>query len=82
MNAPMKPDQELNLGEQPVARLMAELSLNNGDLVAASTEFITRKMVVRACKGRRLTPRVQAKILRALNQAAGKTYTLPDLFNY
>ena len=73
---------ELNLGEQPLARLMAELSLKNSDLVEASGEFITHKMVVRACKGRRLTPRVQAKILRALNQAAGKDYALADLFNY
>lgn len=78
----MNPAPDLNLGPQPIAGLMASLSLNNGDLVAASAEFITRKMVVRACKGRRLTPRVQAKILRALNQAAGKDYALPDLFNY
>ena len=78
----MNSNRELNLGEQPIARLMTELSLKNGDLVAASTEFLTRKMVVRACKGRRLTPNVQGKILRALNQAAGKAYTLADLFNY
>lgn len=78
----MSGDQELNLGEQPLARLMAEHSLKNGDLVAASTEFLTRKMVVRACKGRRLTPNVKGKILRALNQAAGKDYVLADLFNY
>lgn len=73
---------ELNLGEQPLARIMADLALKNGDLVAASGEFITRKMVVRACKGRRLTPNVKGKILRALNQAAGKDYALADLFNY
>ena len=42
---------ELNLGEQPIAQIMADLALKNGDLVAASGEFITRKMVVRACKG-------------------------------
>ena len=78
----MNPDSNLNLGPQPIARLMDSLALKSGDLVDASKEFITRKMVARACKGRRLTPHVQAKILRALNQAAGKTYTLPDLFNY
>ncbi len=78
----MKSGPELNLGEQPLARLMADLSLKNSDLVEASGEFITHKMVVRACKGRRLTPRVQAKILRALNQAAGRSFVLSDLFTY
>ena len=78
----MTSDPELNLGEQPLARILADLALKNGDLVAASGEFITRKMVVRACKGRRLTPNVKGKILRALNQAAGKDYALADLFNY
>ena len=73
---------ELNLGEQPLARILADLALKNGDLVAASGEFLTRKMVVRACKGRRLTPHVQGKILRALNRAAGREFTLPELFNY
>ena len=73
---------ELNLGEQPIAQIMADLALKNGDLVAASGEFITRKMVVRACKGRRLTPNVKGKILRALNRAAGREFTLPELFNY
>ena len=78
----MKSGPELNLGEQPLARLMADLSLKNGDLVAASGEFITHKMVVRACKGRRLTPHVQDKILRALNQAAGRQFARSDLFTY
>ena len=78
----MTSDPGLNLGEQPIARILADLALKNGDLVAASGEFITRKMVVRACKGRRLTPNVKGKILRALNQAAGKDYALADLFNY
>ena len=78
----MNSDLERNLGEQPIARLMAELNLKTGDLAEASTEFITRKMVTRACKGRWLTPNVKAKILRALNKASGKEYTLSDLFTY
>ncbi len=73
---------QLNQGEQPIARLLAEHALRPADLVAASTEHITFKMVTRACKGRRLTPHVQAKILRALNQAAGKEYGRADLFTY
>jgi hypothetical protein len=39
-------------------------------------------MVSRACKGRRLTRRVQLKILAALNAAAEEEYSLSDLFNY
>ena len=78
----MKSGSELNLGEQPLARLMADLSLKNSDLVDASGEFITHKMVVRACKGRRLNPHIQGKILRALNRASGRDFTLPDLFHY
>ncbi len=78
----MNPDIERNLGEQPIAKLMAELSLTPGDLVEASAEHITRKMVARACKGRRLTPHVQAKILRALNKAANKDHALSDVFTY
>jgi hypothetical protein len=75
-------DPERNLGEQPIAGLLAELGLTPHDLVAASTEQITHKMVARARKGRRLSPHVQVKILNALNVASGRTYTLGDLFNY
>ena len=78
----MNPAPDLNHGVQPVARLLAEHALKPADLVAASTEHVTFKMVTRACKGRRLTPHVQAKILRALNQAAGKEYGRSDLFTY
>ncbi len=78
----MNSDVERNLGEQPIARIMREQGLRPHDLVAASTDQITHKMVSRACKGRRLTAHVQAKILHALNQATGKTYALRDLFNY
>ena len=78
----MNPDQERDLGEQPLARLLTELGLKPHDLVAASTEQITHKMVQRGCKGRRLTRNVQGKLLRALNTASGNTYALPDLFTY
>ncbi|HRT05064.1 MAG TPA: hypothetical protein P5204_05135 [Kiritimatiellia bacterium] len=78
----MTPEPHLNHGEQPIARLLATHALKPADLVAASTEHVTFKMVARACKGRRLTPHVQAKILRALNQAANKAYGLSDLFTY
>jgi hypothetical protein len=75
-------DIERNLGEQPISGIMAEHSLQPHDLVAASTEQITHKMVKRACKGRRLTPNVQGKIHHALNKATGRSFALTDLFNY
>ncbi|MCX6355117.1 MAG: hypothetical protein NTZ78_09480 [Candidatus Aureabacteria bacterium] len=78
MNAAM----ERNLGEQPIARIMAEHGLKPHDLVAASTEQITHKMVSRACKGRRLTPHIQSKVLNALNLATGKNFSAGDLFDY
>jgi hypothetical protein len=75
-------DLERDLGEQPLARLLMELELKPHDLVAASTEQITHKMVSRGCKGRRLTRNVQGKLLRALNTASGNVYSLADLFTY
>lgn len=73
---------ELNLGEQPITKLMEKHSLASHDLVAASTEQITHKMVSRACKGRKLSRNVQLKLVRALNAAAEQNYTLSDLFTY
>jgi hypothetical protein len=78
----MSQNIERNLGIQPIAEIMAEQDLKSHDLVAASTEQITHKMVARACKGRRLTPNVQAKIRNALNAATEKQYALPELFTY
>ena len=73
---------ERNLGPQPVADIMDRLELKASDLVAASTEHLTHKMVARARKGRRLTRNVQHKLLRALNRASDQTFELRDLFNY
>jgi hypothetical protein len=52
------------------------------DLVAISTQHLTFKMVVRACKGRRLTPNIQSKMREAVNKATNKTYAMEDLFTY
>ena len=73
---------ERNLGEQPIAKLMATLALKPHDLVAASTPPITHKMVARACKGRRLTQNTQERVLAAFNAATKGTYKIADLFNY
>lgn len=71
-----------DLGSQPIAELMSKHELRSQDLVAASTEQITHKMVTRACKGRRLTKRTQLKIRNAMRAASGENYSLADLFNY
>ena len=52
--------------QQPLDTLMVQLGLSNADLVKASTEQLSFKMVQKGRKGRRLTINVQEKILKAL----------------
>jgi hypothetical protein len=78
----MTDDIKRDLGEQPIAKIMALCELKPQDLVKSSTGQLTYKMVGRAVKGRRLTPNVQYKVLNALNNAAKKSYTIKDAFNY
>ena len=75
-------DLERDFGPQPIVELMAKHELNNHDLVEASTEQLSHKMVSRACKGRMLSRRVQLKVRNALNAATGENYSISDLFNY
>lgn len=78
----MTSNSENDLGVQPLAGLMAEHGFKSNDLVSNSSEQLTHKMVGRAVKGRRLTPKIKYKVLSALNKAAAKEYKLKDLFNY
>ena len=78
----MSAELERDLGEQPIAALLRELELKSHDLVAASTEQITHKMVARACKGRRLTLNTQNIVLKALQAATGRSFALDELFTY
>ena len=78
----MKNEIEYNLGKQPIARIMLDQGLKAPDFVSISTDQITHKMVSRACKGRRLTPKVQSKIRQALNDFTGKEYSKEELFTY
>ena len=78
----MDNNTEHNLGPQPIENILAKHNLSHHDIVAASTEQITHKMVNRACKGRKLSRRVQLKIVRAVNTAAEADYKLKDLFTY
>jgi hypothetical protein len=71
-----------DLGEQPLARRMSERGLEPRDLVAASTEQLTHKMVTRAMKGRRLTRNTMEKVVRAWNLASSSKHDRRELFDY
>ncbi|MEY2785860.1 MAG: hypothetical protein RL277_2072 [Planctomycetota bacterium] len=85
---------ERDLGPQPLAALLERHQLRPTDLVQASGEQLTHKMVARALKGRRLTRNTAEKVLRALlsalrgtesnarPQAQAPKLELADLFNY
>ncbi|NLF93948.1 MAG: hypothetical protein GX564_08675 [Oligosphaeraceae bacterium] len=75
-------NQSREFGPQPIVAILQELGLRNRDLVTASTEQLTYKMVAKACRGRWLSNNVRGKVLRALNKASDRKYTLADLFNY
>lgn len=75
-------EPERNLGRQPIADVMEQLQLKPHDLVEASTDQLTHKMVQRAIKGRRLTPNTQNKVLAALEAASGQKFPPSRLFNY
>ncbi len=70
-------------GQQPLDSLLENLGLKNADLVKASSEQLTFRMITRGRKGRLLTRNVQLKIRNALNACQSKKqYTLKDMFNY
>ena len=61
---------------------MGRLGLSNADLVRASTEQLSFKMVQKGRKGKPLTPNVQNKILRALQALRPQdNITLQDIFS-
>lgn len=68
---------------QPLDALMTKLGLTNAQLVNASTEQLSFKMVQKARRGRRLSPHIQEKVLTAL-LAVKPDLTLRrrDLFRY
>ena len=78
----MNDDIKRDLSEQPIVKIISEKNLKPHDIVNASTEQVTYKMISRAVKGRRLSPKVQNKILRAINILTGNRYSLKDIFNY
>jgi hypothetical protein len=75
-------DNELELGTQPLDKIMEERGLKNHDLVAVSKDGLTHKQVQKGRKGRRLTRNVQDKIVSAISAFTGTLYRLDQLFNY
>lgn len=77
-----KPAQSINLGPQPLDKIMEERGLKNHDLVAVSKDGLTHKQVQKGRTGRRLTRHIQDKIVASLSASTGETYKPDQLFNY
>ena len=75
-------DKELELGVQPLDKIMEERGLKNHDIVAASKDGLTHKQVQKGRKGRRLTRNIQDKIVAAFSSATKEAYKIEQLFNY
>ncbi len=73
---------KMEAGQQPLDRFMNEVDLKNNDLVKSSKEGLTHKQVSKARKGRRITLRMQKKVLKAWNSLRDEGCELDDLFNY
>ena len=75
--------KEMELGVQPLDQIMTDLKLSNHDLVAASTEQLSHKVVQKGRKGRRLTLNAQHKILNAIVKLRPEAkLTLKKMFSY
>ena len=74
----------MDMGLQPLDAILEKLGMSNHDVVAASGEQLTHKVVQKGRRGRQLTRRAQDKILRALTKAAGEgaNFTRDQLFTY
>jgi hypothetical protein len=75
-------DSPFDKGLQPLDRLMQEHNLLNHDLVKVAPRFLTHKMVQKGRTGRRLTAKVQRRLLEAARQVTGAPLEWADLFNY
>jgi len=84
MTNDMQQKNDYEMGQQPLEAILQEMGLSNTDLVKASEDGLTHKMVRKGRRGRRLTRNVQMKILNALNKLSGeeRQFKLRDLFNY
>ena len=80
---PLNDIDDRDFGLQPIDALMTQLNVTNAALVHASTEQVSFKMVQKARRGRRLSVKVQMKVLRALQTVVpARKFALGELFNY
>jgi N-formylglutamate amidohydrolase len=73
---------QMEAGIQPLDHLMINEEIRNNDLVSISKEGLTHKQVSKGRKGRKITKKIQLKILRAWNLLKDQDLYLDDLFNY
>ena len=78
----MHKDNPREAGKQPLDQLMIKENLRNNALVSISEEGLTHKQVSKGRKGRKITKKLQLKILKAWNQLNNEDLLLDDLFNY
>ena len=72
----------MEAGIQPLDHLMINEEIRNNDLVSISKEGLTHKQVSKGRNGRKITKKIQLKILRAWNLLKDQDLCLDDLFNY
>ena len=77
----MKTDTH-EFGPQPIHLVMLAHSLENREVVAKGDSAVTFKVVKKARNGRKLTMRMQQKVLTAVNACLDTPVTRTDLFNY
>lgn len=73
----------IKYGFQPLHEIMTQLGISNSDVVRASTEQLTHKMVQKGRKGCPINPHIKQKIANALNAVQKEqVFTIRELFNY
>ena len=78
---------EYEFGPQPLEDVLQRFGLASADLVNASKEQLSFKMVQKGRKGRRLTPPIQRKVAKALTALCAargieRSFKATDLFTY
>ena len=78
-----KNDLKLNLGVQPLDSLMIKNKWTNNFIVKNSLSQLTHKQLQKGRKGRRLTAKIQNKILESVNICLfPNKVEIGDLFTY
>lgn len=78
----------LENGVQPIDSLMESLGMSNHDIVEAYDGQLTHKTVMKARKGRKISRKLQLKVLEAFNtklidiDPEQENKSREDLFNY